>query len=687
MKFFPMLLAISIVAPLASEPLPGCRISAKWGERREALDVATDGRFIWTASGAGIVTYDASDRERSRVVSDLRTPSRAFALTRTSEGLAVLTERELIRYRLEDATPVRIASVPLAQARGLAASGSRVAVAFDRHVLFFDDIAGTAPPRNIPASAPIDAIEVTADLILLAERGRGLRLLRIDGSETVVPVKALDVVVDGDVAYVAAGEVGIFVISTVAGEIVKLVEPSTADFRELERVGSRLAAVSSNREIRTFDLADRRAPRLISTLPFESADIAFLSESELLGWERFETAVGVVSVQPSELILFRDGNVVARLEDSSVFIGVALHGRYAYVVDAPHLRVVDLAADGGPAEVASIRFGDASTEVRIEGSLLLVYGISNVHIVDISVARAPRLLGVYRALGAPPSGAAMAGRYLLEGNKPTGFHVVDISNPANPVQVTGLKNDGLGQVYGTVGVEGASYNFVSFGIKVVDLSTGVATVVNLIDADEYVVDGDVIEATTSAPRMLVLSDGPRLRFFDISDRLRPVEISTVTIGFGGEIAIDGSDVWMLSANGELVLVDASDSRSPVVVQNWDAIDSANGIDADGGRAILTTRYETMIFERDATAGEVPRIRRDGSRFLVEGDANRFYEVETAREASFANASSRRVLSGSAVVLRPGDRYVRARAAGSCESVAWSAIATADALEVRRRGAR
>lgn len=683
MKFFPTLLALLVAAPLAAEAFPECRVSARWGERREILDLVTDGRIVWAASGAGVVTWNLADRERRQVVADQRTPSRAFALARTSEGLAVLTDRELIRYRLENSVPVRIASLPMSGAKDVAADGPRVAVSFDRHVLLFDDITAAAPPRNIAADGQIDSIEVRGDLLLIGERGRGLRLLRIGGSEVIVPVKALDVVVAGDLAYVAAGEIGIFVISTATGEIIRLAAASTADFRELELIGDRLVAIASNREMRTFDLTDRRSPTLISTRPFEAANVAFLSEREMLGWERFETAAGVVTVQPADLILSREGSEVVRLERFSVFTGVALTGRYAYVVDAPDLRVVDLGADGGAAQVASLHFGDASTEARIEGSLLLIYGISNVHIVDISSPASPRILGVYRALGAPPSGAAMAGRYLLEGNKPTGFHVVDISNPANPVQVTGLKNDGLGQIYGTVGVEGASYNFVPYGIKVVDLSTGVATVVNLIDADEFVVDGDIVEATSSTPRMLVLSDGPRLRFFDISDRLAPVEISSIAIGFGGEIAIDGTDVWTLSSAGDLALVDVSNPRAPAVVSSWDAIPSANGIDADGGRAILTTRYETMIFERNESVAAVPLLRRDGSRLIVEGNANRHYEVETSRDESFANAVSRRVLAGTAVVLRTEDRFVRARAAGVCANAPWSAVATVDATGRRR----
>lgn len=675
--FLRLLLLLSVFASPMHAQFSDCTVVGRWGVRTEPRGVVADGGYVFVADGNGVTTYAAADPALPSVQSRLVTSSPSLAIAELAgQRLAVLTERELLIVTRDGAGKLRID-------RSLETLGSRmavfqesVAIASERTVTLFPDI-DSGRALEIFASAAIDAVHLDARHLYIAENRGGIRIVaRANGSDVGhVSVQALDLASSGDVLYAAAGGIGIFVVdisTPSAPKVLTLLEPAVADFRKVIVRGDTLFALTSDERLVGFSITDPKSPVLVSRTPFPAADLLFLSDRDVLGWGRFVTLAGATTSQPAPLRLFRDHAALAEWSDASVLHGVATDGRYAFITDAPDLRIIDLDAPSGPTEVASVHYGDASTEVRLEGSLLLVHGISNVHMIDVSTPTAPKYLGVYRALGAPPSGAAMAGPYLLEANKPTGFHVVDISDPANPRQITGLKNDGLGQVYGTVGIEGASYNLIAAGIKVVDLSTGVANVVHLLRANYAITDADIVPSTEARSRLLVLSDGETLRFFDLRDHLRPVETAAVDIGHGGEIAVDRHLVYVLSAEGKLTRVDVSDASRPVITNRWKGLRAATGV-AARGRIVLSGRYEALVLEDPDNAGEAASpalslMEAGGRRFvLVSGDASRYYDVEISRSAAGAVARTVKVRGGSSVPLFANESFARSRASSPCNS--------------------
>jgi len=698
MKLFVRLLELVLVVVTGSSlfgQFPDCAVVARWGDRTETRDAVLSEGFLVTADGAGVTLFDISNPAAPIVRSQFATPTPSIAIERLSDGrLAVLTESELLLLRVDLSGMLNAETRRLISGRKLAAFGSSIAVAAERSVTFFPDI-DVLSAVELTAVGIVDAIHLDAKHLYFAERGSGIRIvLRATGADVSrLSVSAIDLTSRDGFVYAAAAGLGIFVIDATRSNdprLVTLLEPAVADFRRVYIHENSLFALSSAGELRKFSIASPEAPAFLASTTVSAADLLFLSSTETLGWSRFVTAVGVTRTESAPLSLFRDFKLVRNLRDASVFSGVALDGRYAFVTDAPDLRILDLDSATGPREVASIHYGDASTEVRLEGTLLLVFGISNVHMIDVSKPASPRYLGVYRALGAPPSGAAMAGRYLLEANKPTGFHVVDISNPAKPVQITGLKNDGLGQVYGTVGVEGAAYNLIAAGIKVVDLSRGVAEVTQVILATNSIVDADIVASSEAEPRLLALTDGNVLRLFDINDRLRASETAKLDIGHSGKIAVDRHLIYVLSVDGKLTRVDATIAENPVVTNRWEGLRAATGI-AARGRIVLTGRYEVLVIEdpaaKAATSPDLQPATIGGIRYArLGGDPSRYYEVEIAQSAAGERGRNIVVRGGSDIELFPRERYARARAQSRCadERGSWVELFQ-PAAEVRFSG--
>jgi hypothetical protein len=233
---------------------------------------------------------------------------------------------------------------------------------------------------------------------------------------------------------------------------------------------------------------------------------------------------------------------IASVATSNSALGIAVAGRYAYVVCSASntLQVFDVSTPSAPVSVGSAGTGSAPYFVAVAGRyayVVNVYG-NTLQIFDVSAPSAPVMVGSV-GTGSQPQNVAVAGRYAYVVNVISGtLQVFDVSTPSAPVMVGSVS---AGNAPKSVAVAGRYAYVVSesspYSLHVFDVSNPSAPVSV----------GSV--ATGSAPGSVVVAgryayvanaQGNTLQVFDVSSPSAPVSVGSVgTGGYPISIAVAG----------------------------------------------------------------------------------------------------------------------------------------------------
>ncbi len=708
-RLFTILLLLGSTS-LKGDALLDCARLGEFGLRGDARDLIIAGDLVLAAEGAGLAIYGVEGSEL-RALQNFRTERPATSVARDGNLIVVGTPVSIELFRIQsDRSVQRVASAP-AEGRVVAIENGVVAAAGSRVRVFRIQDSTLSLVREQDVVGTVSSLLLSEGRLFIGEKGKGIRVTDALTGARPTSISAPDgsLVIRGSTLFSAGGGAGIFVTelsSPLSPVLAGVIDAADYDLRDLALIGNTLYALDSGNRLLTFDVTNPRAGRLLEVTALEGTTLA--ADGDLLAaGGRYVPGTFERTHARNAVRLFRRGVsggislVATQLSDPGVITGVATDGEYAYTVDSPFFRVVDIRVPETPREIARIAFGDLSHSVRLYGSLAIVYGIGNVHMFDVAVPANPRLLGTYRSLGIPPGGAAIAGRYLVEANRPTGFHVVDISDPARPVQIAGQKNDMNGIWYGVVGSEGVAYGFSGSGIKVIDLSDpkGLLLTQRIVPVG-LISDAEVAEAHQDRQPLLLVLDDKGLQIIDISDKLFPRHMATADVPTGGDLTIDDSIVYITVPDGRLVRVDLTRPASPVVTHLQSGLSSPKQIAAARGRVVVADTYSLVVLD-DLSNAEVPIVAApeltiaattaSTTRVIWMNVLSGSYEVQHSVDSTFANATT--ILTAAPSAEIPNGRVVRVRGIRGCQVGPWSAVLgplkapPSPAPFSRRRGAR
>jgi hypothetical protein len=180
-----------------------------------------------------------------------------------------------------------------------------------------------------------------------------------------------------------------------------------------------------------------------------------------------------------------------------------------------------------------------------------------------------------------------------------GLRVIDVSNPAAPVELGAL---GFPRPLAVAGVgdlayvaDGGSILFdIRPSLQVIDVSDPAAPVeIGALDTGFEPFDGDVFDADIAVVEgLLYLVEGGfpnRLRVIDASNPMALVELGAVDFGGGREIGIAVVDglAYVAAGRSGLRVIDVSDPAAPVEIGAFDTPRSANDVAVVGGLAYVT----------------------------------------------------------------------------------------------------
>jgi hypothetical protein len=669
-----------LLLSLLSEPLLAqCSLISRWGERGATRDLIVEGSTVIAADGRGIAVYDTSNPAILRQTGTARTGAVALAIEPTTGGYAVLTAKGLELFTIENGAPRSTWAGEEHRGEFLSCDGALCATAGATVEIF--RVGGGAIEHLASGilAQPADSVLVREGRIYVGSGRLTTSVFDATGSRVAeLPVAALDLASSGPWIFAASGGSGLTVIEHGATpQITGRHFIAESDLRRLHVSGSDLFAFDAlTGEIVRIDVAG--APRIVARAP-EVPQVLRASGGQLF------------TATPGRGLRVRNGSDLALISDfeqaEGPLTGAATDGSFAYVADPPLFRVIDLRDPLRPREVASLPLDDSADRVRIRGGMAIVYGRANVHLIDISQPAHPRYLGVYRSLGTIPNGAAFAGDLLIEDNKASGFHVLDISDPSNPIQIGGLKNDFYGQYYGVAARPGAAYGFTQRVLKVIDLSDPRNPAVVRVIETLSIIDAEIVPATSGHPELLLLADAGRLRIFDITAPLQPVELPALEIAGIVDVAAGMNVAWVSTSAGEIHRVELANGPAHISHSASGFLGATQiSVAPDDSHIAVADSYSLVVMGDLARAAQQPAApaislsgRRNGAAQLTwSGTAGMLYELQTSADAAFTSPQTTLLSGASAEIPGTGALFVRVRATTGCTTSGWSNTLAIDA---------
>jgi len=180
------------------------------------------------------------------------------------------------------------------------------------------------------------------------------------------------------------------------------------------------------------------------------------------------------------------------------------------------------------------------------------------------------------------SGVVISGNFAYVTIRSSGLKVINISDPANPVEVGSCATSGAAYA---VAVDG-DYAYVadgSNGLRVIDIS---------VSSNPTVVGGygegvTYLGVTVSGDYAYVAAGGDGLVVLDISNPVSPsLAGSRDASGYALETAISGNYAFVANSANGLLVIDISDPTSPDSVGTYATPDSAKGVVISGDRAFV-----------------------------------------------------------------------------------------------------
>jgi hypothetical protein len=189
-------------------------------------------------------------------------------------------------------------------------------------------------------------------------------------------------------------------------------------------------------------------------------------------------------------------------------------------------------------------------------------------------------------VGGPTQGLAVQGNYAYIGVGPR-LVVVDISNPANPIQVgaSAVLDDfvlgvAVSETFAYVAAGGA-------GLQLLDIANPLAP--TMIGAWNF---KGMTEGVAVANGVAYVANGPYgLRVLDVSNPAAPVELAhAFEMNYAYDVTISGRYAYLAAAGAGLLIADISNPAYPVELGAYDTPGYAHAVTVSGGLAYVADQW-------------------------------------------------------------------------------------------------
>jgi hypothetical protein len=575
--------------------------SGEWGARGIGRRFAVRAPLLFEADGRGVAIYDTRGGNPTRIAA-LPTAAESLDLA-MGDDLYLLTRDQIQRYAIADSGALALrAAIPARDLDTIAAGDGYIATAGPSRLTVWSTTEGDLPV--IVAELPVRG-RITAMAFHGAQLWTAVQDQAIFGYDIAIGAAPLGTIaasaggiaIRGDMLFAAAGVNGLLIADISDVSAPNVVSRTGAGELNLTRIAAGTDAVYAAEgpdHIRVYDVSNVAAPRLTATID-DYAQLLAADDTRLYAGGTLVDEFGLPHVASRRFSVYEKNTRIGSYSDpfGGPVSGVATDGTFAYVVDWPMFRVLDISTPSAPNELAAITFPALQDHVKIQNGLAIVYGRGKLNLIDIHDPFRPRLLGTYDSLGMPGGGATFAGDAIIEANPETGLHVLDFfrnTTPDKPVQVGGV----IWHYFELVSLPSTLYAFDLSVMRVVDMKDPHLN--GFFNGhSEREVPLAPGPAAIVADRLLVVESVGGFHIFDLTEPTSPRRIATAPLlEVRGPVAADGDGV-LVALPGEVDRLDLAEPGAPMMVKTAMKAVAPLQIAAAGGTVVIADRYSLRVY--------------------------------------------------------------------------------------------
>lgn len=577
--------------------------SGMWGSRGIARRFVAGGALLYVADGRGVTVYDttnaASIQRKDVELSDGET--RDIALSGSDlvvvagyDGVERFANANGSLTRLGTVTSDGSATRVAANASHVAAGSAKTLTVYRRNGLELDRV------WQKQLEFPVLALAFVGRYLYASIERHGIAVLdSATGAEVdTVILAAHAFAANGSVLWAAGGANGIFAIDTSDAAHPRIIGNAgggEVNMTDLAVAGTRAFAIQPPDRLYTFDITSPAEPRLVATRTEPAHVIAASGTRAFISGQIID--VYGLTRQTGVAVRVYDAQNLASLAVAGEFhdfagplSGVATNGSVAYVADPPFLRIIDISKTTAPKELSKVEVPQIQDSVRVRNGLAIIYGRGEVNLVDISDLYAPKYLGTYHSTGTPPSAAAILRDTIVEANYASGLHIVDYSNPANPVQIAGR----IWHYLDLAASDDAVYALLQNELLTLDL-TDRNRVVDRKSEILGVTQVDLSPPTAPNPDLLILREPQGFGIYSLADRFDPRQIFHIDVKSPGLMGTTENSIFF-EKNGLLWRIDLARPSDPLETNL--RVTSPMQIAGARGKLVVADRYSLRIYGPD-----------------------------------------------------------------------------------------
>lgn len=471
----------------------------------------------------------------------------------------------------------------------IAKNGEMLYIACQNQGMRILDVFGPHLPYQVGSldtDGGIYEIAIAGSYAYIADGMDGLRI--VDVSDPANPIQvgwhnivgiSRGVAVSGDLAYIGAGAHGLKVIDVsdpTAPVQIGNYQPGGDWYAQHVVLMDQFALVASGSNgLTVFDISDPTTPTPVASCATPGYAWRLALQGSHLYVADNEGGLRVIDVS-DPLAPFETGSATTPEWTENV----ALDGDFAYVCEgSAGLAVFDITNPSNPTEVGLYQTGGFTFRMTVAENYAFAGG-DNLCAVDISDLEAPIMIGSIPGLDFCWD-ITKRDDYLYVADNDAGLRIVDVSDPANPVETSVWDTPG----HATRIALKEDYAFIGDswgGLRVIDITDPAAP----FEAG-FADFGDAAQTICLRDNYAFIG-GHTFVVYDISDPTDPVQIASVPpAGYcQQDMVLIGNLAYVIGMEGYLQVIDISDPTLPVEIAVFQAANSGAALAIEDGLAYI-----------------------------------------------------------------------------------------------------
>lgn len=423
------------------------------------------------------------------------------------------------------------------------------------------------------------ALTVAGDLAYASQGGR-LLILDIStpaaplliGQTTAVPAPILGVAVQGDYAYLAAGESGMWVVDVTDSSAPVLVGHWQAVRSISQVVVHGNYAYATAGILFVVDVSEPSNPRAVGEYIQGVMDIVIADGYAYLATDRgldILTLDDPVHLQRiGHMAVDGHGLQVAVLDGYAYYSSTVFNCSGIFCMSTEQVLIVDIGDKTAPLQVSYQILSGMPTDIAVDPTTLYLAIYGDIETVNISDPANPQLGNTITTPGCAGYGGqtVRSGAHLYLADCEWGMRVIDVSDPSAPLETGHYDETMLSPIGLTIKGGRAYIPKGSGGLSILDI----VSPTNLELVGSYTGPGYISKVAVADGHAYVADERYGLRILDISDLGAITEVSAVEIEGGAiDVVVSGGYAYVAAREMGLHIFDVGDVTDPHEVGSLD----------------------------------------------------------------------------------------------------------------------